>query len=108
MWTRATRGRMAGIEKKNKRYPSDLTDEEWSSVEPLLPRPARRGRKRTTALRQDGANVDMWFTKNWRAPGCMINDVGVCLVGGAKKQGAGIFGRQPITTTSVLIEARGR
>lgn len=52
MWTQATRGRMAAIEKKTKRYPSDLTDEEWSSIEPLLPRPARRGRKRTTELRE--------------------------------------------------------
>jgi putative transposase len=52
MWTPATRGRMAAIEKKTKRYPSDLTDEEWSSIEPLLPPPAKRGRKRTTDLRE--------------------------------------------------------
>jgi transposase len=43
---------MAAIEKKTKRYPSDLTDEEWRSVEPLLPQPAKRGRKRTTDLRE--------------------------------------------------------
>src|SRR6516225_3533060 len=30
MWTPATRGRMAEIEKKTKRYPTDLTDEEWA------------------------------------------------------------------------------
>src|ERR1022692_1537934 len=52
MWTRATRGRIAAIEKKPKRYPSDLTDEEWRSIEPLLPRPSKRGRKRTTDLRE--------------------------------------------------------
>jgi putative transposase len=52
MWTRATRGRMAAIEKKTKRYPSDLTDEEWLAIEPVLPRAARRGRKRTTDLRE--------------------------------------------------------
>jgi putative transposase len=52
MWTRATRGRMAAIEKKTKRYPSDLTDEEWSAIEPVLPRPAKRGRKRSTDLRE--------------------------------------------------------
>ena len=52
MWTRATRGRMAAIEKKTKRYPSDLTDEEWLAIEPILPRPAERGRKRTTDLRE--------------------------------------------------------
>jgi transposase len=27
---------MAKIEKKTKRYPSDLTDEEWARIEPLL------------------------------------------------------------------------
>jgi hypothetical protein len=27
---------MAKIAKKTKRYPSDLTDEEWSAVEPFL------------------------------------------------------------------------
>ena len=52
MWTRATRGRMAAIEKKTKRYPSDLTEEEWRSIEPFLPQPAKRGRKRTTDLRE--------------------------------------------------------
>jgi putative transposase len=43
---------MAAIEKKTKRYPSDLTDEEWSAIEPLMPRPSKRGRKRTTELRE--------------------------------------------------------
>jgi putative transposase len=43
---------MAAIEKKTKRYPSDLTDEEWTSIEPLLPQPAKRGRKRATDLRE--------------------------------------------------------
>ncbi|PZN99781.1 MAG: IS5/IS1182 family transposase, partial [Hyphomicrobiales bacterium] len=28
MWTRASRGRMAGFEQRAKRYPTDLTDEE--------------------------------------------------------------------------------
>jgi hypothetical protein len=39
MWTPESRGRMARIEKKTKRYPSDMTDEEWNSVEPLLDLP---------------------------------------------------------------------
>ncbi|HEY0106293.1 MAG TPA: IS5/IS1182 family transposase, partial [Rhizomicrobium sp.] len=43
MWTPANRGRMARIEKKTKRYPTDLTDEEWQRISPLLPKPARRG-----------------------------------------------------------------
>lgn len=52
MWTSESRGRMARIEKKTKRYPSDLTDEEWALVEPLLPKPAKTGRKRVTDLRE--------------------------------------------------------
>ena len=37
-----------------KPYPSDVTDEQWALLEPLLPRPSRRrrrGRPRTTDLR---------------------------------------------------------
>jgi transposase len=52
MWNRATRGRMAEIEKKTNRYPTDLTDEEWSQIEPLLPKPAKTGRRRTVDLRE--------------------------------------------------------
>jgi len=43
---------MADLEKRAKRYPSDLTDEEWSIVRPLLPTPPKRGRRPTTDLRE--------------------------------------------------------
>jgi hypothetical protein len=33
--TEASRGRIADIERKTKRYPSDLTDEEWERIAPL-------------------------------------------------------------------------
>src|SRR5579859_1753916 len=52
MWTRESRGRMARIAGKTKRYPSDLTDEEWERIEPLLPQVARRGRKPRVDLRE--------------------------------------------------------
>ena len=52
MWTAATRGRMAEIERKTKRYPTDLTDEEWATIEPFLPPPARTGRQRGVDLRE--------------------------------------------------------
>lgn len=52
MWTVESRGRMAAIEKKTKRYPSDLTDEEWSAIAPFLPGPAATGRKRRIDLRE--------------------------------------------------------
>jgi transposase len=42
---------MAGFEQRSKRYPTDLTDEEWRFIEPFLPAEARRGRKPTTDLR---------------------------------------------------------
>ena len=34
------------------RYPSDLTDEEWEGIAPLLPRPSWRGRKPGVAMRE--------------------------------------------------------
>jgi transposase len=43
---------MAKIAGKTKRYPSDLTDEEWARIEPLMPAPARRGRRRRTQMRE--------------------------------------------------------
>ena len=52
MWTPANRGRMASIEQKTKRYPTDLTDEEWARIAPFLPRPAKRGRKPGVDLRE--------------------------------------------------------
>ena len=42
---------MAAIERKTRRYPTDLTDEEWGRIAPLLPTPAKRGRKPGVDLR---------------------------------------------------------
>lgn len=45
---------MAGFEKRAKRYPTDLTDEEWvfmQPLQPLLPSVPQRGCKATTDLR---------------------------------------------------------
>jgi hypothetical protein len=36
MWIRETRGRMAELGQKTKRYPSGLTDEEWAPRGRLL------------------------------------------------------------------------
>ena len=52
MWTEQSRGRMAKIAKKTKRYPSDLTDEEWEVIAPLMPKPGRRGRPREVEFRE--------------------------------------------------------
>lgn len=43
---------MGAIERKSKRDPTDLTDEKWSRIAPLLPRPAKRGRKPSVEMRE--------------------------------------------------------
>jgi transposase len=48
MWTPEQR---QAHERHGLRYPSDLTDEEWALVEPLIPPAKRGGRRRTVDLR---------------------------------------------------------
>ena len=43
---------MAELERRSKRYLTDLTDEEWAIVLPFLPAPPKRGRKPATDLRE--------------------------------------------------------
>jgi putative transposase len=50
MWTKEQRSRQAAFERR--RYPTDLTDAEWERIEPLLPEPARRGRRPGVDLRE--------------------------------------------------------
>lgn len=52
MWTEQSRGRLAKIAKKTRRYPSDLTDGEWERIAPLMPGPGRRGRPREVDFRE--------------------------------------------------------
>lgn len=42
---------MVGFKKRSKRYPTDLTDEEWLFIQPFLPPVAKLGRKPVTELR---------------------------------------------------------
>ena len=49
MWTMENRPR---YDRDRLRYPSDLTDEEWSLVEPLIPPAKRGGRKREVSVRE--------------------------------------------------------
>ena len=49
MWTTENRGR---YDRSRLRYPSDLTDEEWSLVAPLIPPAKRGGNKRTVDVRE--------------------------------------------------------
>jgi transposase len=49
MWTTENRGR---YDRSKLRYPSDLTDDEWALVEPLIPPGKRGGGKRTVVMRE--------------------------------------------------------
>ena len=49
MWTTENRGR---YDRCVLRYPSDLTDEEWRLVEPVIPPARRGGDKRTVNIRE--------------------------------------------------------
>lgn len=49
MWTNETRGR---YDRSQLRYPSDVTDEEWAFIEPLIPAAKPGGNKRTVVERE--------------------------------------------------------
>lgn len=49
MWTAENRRR---YERRNDRYPSDLSDAEWAVIEPMIPPAKRGGRRRTTDMRE--------------------------------------------------------
>lgn len=48
-WTATARQQYG---RRNARYASDLTDAEWTVIEPMMPAPSRRGRPRKTDLRE--------------------------------------------------------
>ncbi len=48
-WSETTREK---YNRSSERYESDLTDEEWLLIEPLLPPPSKLGRRRTADLRE--------------------------------------------------------
>jgi putative transposase len=52
MWTKEHRAKALARTKEIKRYPSDLTDDEWSVIAPLMPAASRTGRPRSVDLRE--------------------------------------------------------
>ena len=66
MWTMENRGR---YDRSMLRYPSDLTDEEWKLVEPLIPPGKRGGGKRTVVMREvvNGLMYILSTGCQWRA-----------------------------------------
>jgi transposase len=66
MWTIENRPR---YDRSKLRYPSDLTDEEWSHVAPLIP-PAKHGGRKRTVLVREVVNGLMYILSTgcqWRA-----------------------------------------
>ena len=57
MWTNENRGR---YDRSKLRYPSDLTDEEWALIGPLIP-PAKRGGNKRTVDERDVVNGVMYI-----------------------------------------------
>ena len=66
MWTAETR---RDYERKTPRYPSDLTDDEWALVAPLIPPAKRGGRKREVDVREvmNGVLYVLETGCQWRA-----------------------------------------
>jgi transposase len=50
MWTKEHRARQTAFERR--RYPTDLTDQEWQLIRPLLPPSSARGRRPSVDLRE--------------------------------------------------------
>ena len=66
MWTTNNRAR---YDRSFLRYPSDLTDDEWALVEPLIP-PAKRGGDKRTVIMREVVNGLMYVLSTgcqWRA-----------------------------------------
>ena len=66
MWTPENRGR---YDRSKLRYPSDLTDDEWELVKPLIPPAKRGGNKRHVDVREivDGLMYILSTGCQWRA-----------------------------------------
>jgi transposase len=66
MWTSQNRAR---YDRSKLRYPSDLTDDEWGLVEPLIPPGKRGGGKRTVVMREvvNGLMYVLSTGCQWRA-----------------------------------------
>src|SRR4051812_71643 len=70
MWTIENRAR---YDRSKLRYPSDVTDEEWSHVEPLI-RPGKRGGNKRTVNVREVVNGLMpgfkWSSQHLERGGC--------------------------------------
>src|SRR3979411_2399153 len=63
MWTSKNRAR---YDRSKLRYPSDLTDDEWGLVEPLIPPGKTGGGKRTVIMREVGNGLMYILSTGWQ------------------------------------------
>ena len=69
-WNETTKTQFA---RPQARFGSDLTDEEWNLVKPCLPPPSKRGRPRTTDLREVADAIQYMLATGcqwWAIPPC--------------------------------------
>jgi transposase len=66
MWTKEHRARQVAFERR--RYPTDLTDQEWRVIRPLLPPSSVRGRRPGVDLRDvlTAIRYLVWAGCGWR------------------------------------------
>jgi hypothetical protein len=67
MWTSRNRGR---YDRSKLRYPSDVTDEEWELIVPLIP-PGKSGGGKRTVITREVVNGLMYVLSTgcqWRVP----------------------------------------
>lgn len=67
MWTPEQR---RAADRSGLRYPSDLTDAEWSIVEPMIPPARHGGRKRSVNVREvlNGTFYILWTVSDKEIP----------------------------------------
>ena len=71
MWTNENRGR---YDRSKLRYPSDLTDEEWALIGPLIP-PAKKGGNKQTINERDVVDGVMYIPQHGLSVGELPKDL---------------------------------
>jgi transposase len=90
MWTTENRAR---YDRSRLRYPSDLTDDEWTWIRPLIP-PAKRGGNKRTVVERDLMNGLMYILSTgcqWATETPCVNVSGIWKVADGRQWKAPLF-----------------